>query len=447
MKTKVRFAPSPTGFMHLGNARMAVLNYFLAKNLNGEFILRIDDTDINRVKEEYVKAVFEDLTWLGISWNSTFKQSERLKIYSEFFEDLKNKNKIYPCYETKEELEYKKKLQLAKGKPPIYDRAALKLTQDDISKLEASGRKPHYRLKIDHTEIKWIDLIKGELSFNGSNLSDPVVIREDGSYLYILTSVLDDIQTEITHIIRGEDHVVNTALQIQMFQYLNAPIPKFAHLPLITSSTGSGFSKREGSLSLQDLRQQGIDPMAINNYLYSIGLSETNIIYNDITEISQNFDIQKYNKSSAKFDDNKLNKLNLYFISNYSFEIIFETVKEKLNISLNEKFWDIIKHNISNFQDIEKWYNVFYSNINTVPDNPEIIKIALNTIPNSEEWSSIIWSKWLSDIKTKTTLSGKNLFHPIRIALTGLTYGPEFKDIIDILGYEKTKERLENAIS
>ena len=294
MKKRIRFAPSPTGYLHLGNARMATLNNFLAIQENADYILRIDDTDFKRVKDEYIVAMKEDLKWLGISWVEEFKQSDRIATYDAFVNKLKQEGIVYACYETIEELDYKKKLQLAKGKPPIYDRSMLNLTQAEKEKYELEGRKPHYRLKITHENISWIDLIKGELHFKGENISDPVIIREDGSYLYILTSVLDDVDTNITHIIRGEDHVVNTALQIQMFKYLKAEIPYFAHLPLITNNEGEGFSKRSGALSLGSLRREGITPLALNNYLFALGLGEQNKFYSSVKEIAEVFNLQNY---------------------------------------------------------------------------------------------------------------------------------------------------------
>ena len=281
-KARVRFAPSPTGYLHLGNARMATLNCFLAKKIDADFVLRIDDTDIGRVKQEYIDGVHEDLKWLGISWDKEFKQSDRLDIYNNFLDKLKAENLVYPCYETPEELEYKKKLQIAMKRPPIYDREILNITDEQKAKYESEGRKPYYRLKISHTDIKWKDLIKGDIHFKGEHISDPVVLREDGSFLYLLTSVIDDIESDITHIIRGEDHVVNTAVQIQMFEYLKAPLPTFAHLPLITNNSGEGFSKRDGALSLRNLRSSGIHPMSINNYLFMLGLGERDKTYTSI---------------------------------------------------------------------------------------------------------------------------------------------------------------------
>ena len=445
MKKRIRFAPSPTGYLHLGNARMATLNNFLAIKENAEYILRIDDTDFKRVKDEYIVSLKEDLQWLGISWIEEFKQSSRIATYDAFVEKLKEEGIVYPCYETVEELDYKKKLQLAKGKPPIYDRSMLNLTDADKAKYESEGRKPHYRLKINHEDISWTDLIKGPLHFKGEHISDPVIIREDGSYLYILTSVLDDVEKKITHIIRGEDHVVNTALQIQIFKYLNAPIPEFAHLPLITNSEGEGFSKRSGALSLGTLRVEGITPIAINNYLFALGLGEQNKFYNSVQEIAEVFNLQNYNGAAAKFDESKLLKLNLLSLQNMEFKEIQDMVQAYLNLDITLDFWNIIKTNIEKFQDIAVWHNICYNNnLVTVCENKELIQHALNTIPSVFDENS--WATWLKDIKETSKLTGMALFHPLRLAFSGVEQGPEFKHLIVLIGKTRLEDRLKKCL-
>ncbi len=439
MNIKVRFAPSPTGYLHLGNIRMASLNYFLSTKLGGEFILRIDDTDFGRVKPEYIQGVREDLKWLGINWVQEFSQSQRLDIYTTFLQQLINENKVYECFESAEELEYKKKLQLAKGKPPIYDRAMLNLSAEQKQQYLNEGRKPYYRLKMEHRDIKWVDMIKGEISFRGQNISDPVLVREDGSFLYILTSVIDDIEKNITHIIRGEDHIVNTAVQIQMFEYLKAPLPSFAHLPLITNNQGEGFSKRDGALSIKSLRTQGIQPIALHNYLFGLGMGEQNKIYESIDEIAKDFDLSKYNGSAAKFDEAKLLKLNLHFLQNLSFDEIKNLTKKYLNLDIEQNFWDLIKLNIEKFEDIQKWHNICFTDI-AIQKN-ELTQIMLNTMPN-EDFNENSWSKWLESIKANTKLVGKDLFKAIRLNLSSIDYGPELKHLICIIGKDRIKKRL-----
>jgi glutamyl-tRNA synthetase len=439
MSIKVRFAPSPTGFIHLGNARMASLNYFLSTKLGGEYILRIDDTDFGRVKPEYIDGLREDLKWLGINWVQEFSQSNRLDIYNSFLQKLIGEGRVYECFESAEELEYKKKLQLAKGKPPIYDRAMLSLSQAQKAEYLKEGRKPYYRLKMEYKEIKWVDMIKGEISFRGENISDPVLVREDGSFLYILTSVIDDIEKNITHIIRGEDHIVNTAVQIQMFEYLKAPLPSFAHLPLITNNQGEGFSKRDGALSIRGLRVEGMQPMALHNYLFALGMGEQNKIYESIEEIAKDFDMSKYNGSAAKFDEAKLLKLNLHFLQKLSFEEIKNLTLKYLNLNIEENFWNLIKFNIEKFNDIQNWYNICYNEITTLSNS--LKEIMLNTIPQ-EDFVDTTWSKWLEAIKANTSLVGKDLFKSIRLNLSGREDGPELKHLICIIGKDLLKKRL-----
>ncbi|MFL1780640.1 Glutamine--tRNA ligase [Candidatus Hepatincolaceae symbiont of Richtersius coronifer] len=453
MTIKVRFAPSPTGYLHLGNARMAVLNYLLALSLKGAYLLRIDDTDFKRVKPEYIEGVKEDLAWLGIKWQEEFKQSDRLDVYNQFLENLKANQRVYACYESNEELEYKRKLQLAKGHPPIYDRSMLNITAKQKLDYEKEGRRPYFRLKLEHTEIKWQDLIKGEISFKGENISDPIVVREDGSFLYILTSVIDDVEKQITHIIRGEDHVVNTAIQIQMFKFLKAALPVFAHLPLITSSDGEGFSKRDGSLSLRSLRQQGMIPLAIANYLFSVGLGERNKIYQNLEEISQDFLLSNYNTATTKFDEGKLLKINLHLLQGLPFDDIQNKAKSLLKLDINEKFWQLIKNNITKFADIKDWYIACYGDLSKLASlstnaeiNSNLLHIALQTFPHNP-WDENTWNIWVDKIKLQTPLKGKELFKPLRKAISGNDDGPELKFLILLIGPEKIKQRLEQACS
>ncbi len=434
----VRFAPSPTGYLHLGNARMALLNHFLAKKLGGIYILRIDDTDQPRVKEEYIEGIKEDLRWLDIEWQFEFKQSERLDVYSNFMKKLLEDGKIYECYESAEELEYKKKIQSSLGKPPIYDRSMLKLTEAQRQDYIKNGKKPHYRFKMEHKEIAWSDLVKEDILFKGENISDPVVIREDGSFLYILTSVLDDIEKNITHIIRGEDHIVNTAVQIQMFNYLGAVLPVFAHLPLITNNKGEGFSKRDGALSLRGLREKGIHPLAISNYLFALGLGEQNRVFSSNKEIAEIFDLSKYNSAAAQFDEAKLLKFNLHILQSLSFSEIGALVKKILNLDIDISFWEAVKDNIVEFKDIKTWFNIFHDdNLKTISLNDDLIRIAINTIPY-EPFNDNTWNIWLEEIKAKSNLKGKDLYKPLRLAFSGMENGPEFKHIIKMI----TKERL-----
>ena len=329
---KVRFAPSPTGWMHIGNTRTAVFNWLLAKKLGGEFMLRIDDTDVARSKQEYEDAIRDILTWLGLTWSEEARQSARIKRYDEVVAKLKQEGRIYACYETAEELEVMRKKLMAQGRPPIYDRGALKLTKEDIARYEAEGRRPHYRFKLVDGTIEWNDLIRGKISYDASNLADPVIIREDGSYLYHLPSVIDDVDFGITHIVRGEDHVTNTASQIQMFEALGGKVPEFAHLPLLTGKEGK-LSKRLGSLGVRELRADGVENMAICSFLAKLGTSEAIEPYFDLQTLANSLDFNKIGRSQPKFDEEELKIFNHKFVR----QLNYERVADRVNVA--KDFW------------------------------------------------------------------------------------------------------------
>lgn len=448
MTYKVRFAPSPTGYMHLGNARMAIFNFLLAQQVNADYILRIDDTDDTKVKQDYIDAIKEDLNWLGIKWDITFQQSHRMELYNQFLDKLKIENLVYPCYETKEELLYNKKLQLSMGKPPIYDRKMLFLTHEKEQQYLKEGRKPYYRLKINHENIRWHDLVKGELQFHGMHISDPVVVREDGRFLYLLTSVLDDIEYNISHIIRGEDHVVNTAIQLQIMQYLkHHTLPKFAHLPLITNEKGAGLAKRDGSLSIRQLQQEGFTALAIFNYLTSIGLAEDNQIYDNISQLVQDFNLEKYNSSAVQFDQNKLYKFNLFFIKNMDFNNIAQQARQWLDIDISQEFWQCIKDNIHNFQDIKTWFDICYSNqinLNEQYADKNLAQLLFEYFP--DQLTSTTIKDWLEQIKKLSSLKGKQLFIAIRYIISEREDGPELTNLILNIDYDVLKNRIKQVL-
>ena len=310
----VRFAPSPTGLLHVGNARVALINWLFAKANGGGFILRLDDTDLERSRPEYVTAIEEDLSWLGLAWDRREFQSKRLERYAAAAGALKAAGRLYPCWETAEELEYKRKRQMALGKPPVYDRSALALSPDAIAKLEAEGRKPHWRFKLMHEEVRWDDLVRGPSHYHGANLSDPVLIRGDGSFLYTMPSVVDDMEFGVSHIVRGEDHVTNTAPQIQLFQALGGTPPAFAHLPLLTGAGGEGLSKRLGSGSLGELRGQGVEAMALNSLLAKLGSSDAIEIRHSLDDLAREFAWDKFGRGTPKFELIRLQKFNVLII-------------------------------------------------------------------------------------------------------------------------------------
>ncbi len=431
---KCRFAPSPTGLLHVGNARSAILNWAYAKKNNGKFVLRIDDTDQSRSTKEFENKIKENLSWLGLNWDQTFNQSDRFDLYNAKIAKLKNDGRLYPCFETAEELSLKKKSLLSSGKPPIYDRSSLKSSKDEINEKINSGLKPHWRFKLEENLINWDDLIKGEVKFDPQYLSDPILIREDGSLLYHLPSVIDDIQEEVTHIIRGEDHISNTAFHIQIFKALEANLPQFAHHPFLTDQEGKGFGKRIGSLSIDNLKIEGYEEVSIINYLMNIGSSEDIKPETTIDSIIKNFDIKNISNSSAKFSGNVLKSLNSDVLKNYN----YEEINSKIELSNNKvdlkKLWIFAQNNIEFLKDIENWLKTLDVVIEIenydIPDT--LIKAAIESIPD-EPFSYDTWDSWTKSIIVKTGLKGRNLFMPLRLILTGKDKGPELKNFLPLL--------------
>ena len=439
---KVRFAPSPTGYLHIGNFRTALVNFLFSRKQNGHFMLRIDDTDEERSSLEYENGIKEDLKWMGINWDSIEKQSSRLSNYDKAFEILLDKKRAYPCFETGDELSLKRKSQLSSGKPPIYDRSALRLSDSDIASLKSEGKRPHYRFLLKHSDVIWHDLIKGESKYNMSNLSDPVIIREDGRVIYTLASVVDDIDFEVTDILRGEDHTTNSAAQIQLFEALGSLAPRLGHLSLLTDISGSGLSKRLGSLSLRDLKKEGFQPLAIASLLSRIGTSDSTEISTELNEIITNFDINKFGKSKPKFDKVELSALNSKFFQLIDFENIFDDLK-KINIHITKEFWYLIRGNINTLNDVNFWWNIVYGNIKTIKDSEEFTNLAIKTLPK-KDFDKNTWSTWTSLIMKESGRKGKDLFKPLRLCLTGQSNGPEMASLVFIMGRDKVIERLSN---
>ena len=431
---KCRFAPSPTGLLHVGNVRSALLNWAYAKKNNGKFILRIDDTDQSRSTKEFENKIKENLTWLGVRWDKTFNQSDRIDNYKLKIEKLKNDGRLYPCFETSEELSLKKKSLLSSGKPPIYDRSSLLLNDEVIDQKIKSGQKPHWRFKLNDSIIEWNDLIKGKVKFDPKNLSDPILIREDGSLLYHLPSVIDDIEEEISHIIRGEDHISNTAFHIQMFEALNDSIPKFAHHPFLTDQEGKGFGKRLRSLSIENLKAEGYEDVSIINYLINIGSSEDIKPETISDKIVENFDIKNISTSSAKFSEVVLKSLNADILKNYKFEQVSNRINF-INSDIDlEKLWIFSHNNIFFIKDIIVWSKIIGKMIDISAHNitEDFIKTAVESIPD-EPFNYDSWDIWTKSISEKTGLNGKNLFMPLRLILTGQDKGPELKNFLPLL--------------
>jgi len=431
---KVRFAPSPTGFMHIGNTRTALFNWLWAKKLGGSFMLRIDDTDKLRSKKEYENVIRDNLHWLGLEWNEEARQSARFDRYNEVTEQLKAAGRIYACYETPEELEFKRKRLMNKGLPPIYDRQALSYTEEDIAKFKAEGRRPHYRFKLLPGEIRWNDIVRGEVKYDASNLSDPIIIREDGSFLYHLPSVIDDVDFKITHIVRGEDHVTNTASQVQMFEALGGQVPVFAHLPLLTGKEGK-LSKRLGSLGVNELREQGIEAMAISSFLARLGTSDAIEPFYDLESLASALDFSKIGRAQPKFDEEELKHFNTKLVHTMP----FKNVADRLGVS--EDFWNIVRANLNTVDDIHNWEQVCNQQVVPVIEDKELTDKAADILP-PEPWNEETFSTLMNELKSISGKKGKELFHPIRKALTAQDNGPELKLLLPLIGREKAIKRL-----
>ncbi|MBP9752350.1 MAG: glutamate--tRNA ligase [Proteobacteria bacterium] len=450
MSVRVRFAPSPTGYLHIGNARAALINWLFAKSRGGEFILRQDDTDLERSKQEYADAVISDLKWLGLDHDIFFKQSDRFDRYNEVRDELIKKGRIYPCFETPEELDYKRKRLLAKGLPPIYDRAALSLTSEEIETLLQEGKKPHWRFKLNPGVIAWDDHVRGRVEFKGEDLSDPVLIRADGAYLYTLTSVIDDFDYKITHIIRGEDHVTNTATQIQIFEALNGGTPfaiDFAHTTLLLGEDGSPLSKRLGSLSLHSLRDLGIEPMAINCLLARLGTSLPIEPKLTLEELADGFGLNIFSRTPPRFSENDLKTLNHKLYHLMPFQNIQDTLKKIGILKISEPIWTLLHDNISDLFELKAWEDILFGTITKKHDiDQNYLETAFLNLPK-EPWDESTWKIWTDVLKELTGKKGKELFMPLRQTLTGMDHGPEMKEIILLMGYNLVCTRLKSLIT
>lgn len=441
MTTVTRFAPSPTGLLHVGNARTALINWLYARKTGGKFLLRIDDTDVERSKPEFTAAIEEDLTWLGLAWDERFRQAERLDVYREAFGRLRAAKRIYPCYETPEELEAKRKRQLARRMPPVYDRAALKLSQADRNKLESEGRKPHWRFLLDHESVVWTDKVHGEISFDTASVSDPVLIRSDGQPLYSFTSVVDDIAFAVTDIIRGDDHIANSAAQVQIFRALGAEPPAFGHLPLLSDASGAGLSKRLGSLSLGQLREDGIEAMAVNSLLAKLGTSDAVEPRTELSELVIEFDFSKFSVAGPKFDPDELERLNARLLHEFSFAQARERLAEVGLGDSNENFWNAVRGNLARISDARSWWEVCHGSV-----APEIVDSgftakAAELLP-PEPWDGETWKAWTGALAQATGAKGRALYKPLRLALTGREHGPEMQDLLPMIGRDRARARL-----
>jgi glutamyl-tRNA synthetase len=440
----VRFAPSPTGHIHIGNARTALLNFLFAKKKHGEFILRFDDTDVERSKEEFTQAIEVDLAWLGIVPDVVLRQSGRVALYRAAAKKLREAGRLYPCYETAAELDRKRRRQQARGLPPIYDRAALALSGPERARLEAEGRRPHWRFKLDQEIVRWSDLVRGESRIDCASLSDPVLLREDGTYLYTLPSVVDDIEQKITHIIRGEDHVTNTAVQMQLFEVLagTGRLPSFAHHNLLSSARGEALSKRSGALSIGALRDSGIESLAVATAAVLIGSSLALHPVGSLDELAASLDLAKLSRTVARFDPAELAALSGRTLHGLSFDTVRERLKAYDIAGHKAKpFWLATRGNLSTFLDVVDWWRVVEGEIAPVIEEAEFLTVARESLPG-EPWDETVWANWTKALQVATGRKGKALFHPLRLALTGRDNGPELAALLPLIGKTKAAARL-----
>jgi glutamyl-tRNA synthetase len=441
MTVKTRFAPSPTGRLHVGNVRTALFNYLFTRREGGTFLLRLDDTDPERSTEAFANAIVEDLAWLGLAADERARQSDRLARYDAAAEKLKAAGHLYPCYETPEELERKRRLQRARNQPPVYDRAALRLSDAERRKLEAEGRRPHWRFRLDLERIGWTDLVRGEVSIDLASLSDPVLIRADGSYLYTLPSVVDDMELGVTHIIRGEDHVTNTAAQIEIFQALGGTPPTFAHHPLLVAADGSALSKRLGSLAVTDLREEGIEPMAILSLLAKLGTSDAVEPAADFDGLAGTFDFAKLGRAPARFDPAELKALNARLLHETPYEAVADRLAA-MGVEGGAAFWETVRPNVTKLDDARDWWRVVNGPVTPVmaAEDGKLFEAAARLLP--EEIDAGTWAVWTGALKTETGRKGRALFMPLRLALTGLDHGPEMARLLPLIGAGRARRRL-----
>jgi glutamyl-tRNA synthetase len=439
MTVKVRFAPSPTGRLHVGNIRTALINWLYARRQGGAFVLRIDDTDLERSTAEYESGIETDLTWLGMNWDERFNQSTRFERYDEATARLKASGRLYPAYETSDDLDRRRKVQLSRGQPPIYDRAALKLSDAERAALEAEGRKPHWRFRLDGKRVKWNDLARGECEVDTTSMSDPVLIREDGAYLYTLPSVVDDVDMGITHVLRGEDHVTNTGVQIEIFEALGAPIPTFSHTPLLVGADGEALSKRLGSLSILMLRDDGFEPLAVLSHLARMGTSDTLEAASSVQELIDAFDFGKTGRAPPRYDQADLERINAQVLHAMPYAGA-QARLAALDADLGEAFWLAIRGNLAKFADVAGWAKVVAGPIAPVVEDAGFLAQALELLPETLEADS--WQAWAAAIKDKTGAKGRALFMPLRQALTGQSHGPEMGPLLTLIGREKAARRL-----
>nr|WP_170540583.1 glutamate--tRNA ligase [Ruegeria arenilitoris] len=433
--TTTRFAPSPTGYIHVGNLRTALMNYLIARKAGGTFILRIDDTDPERSKEEYVDAIKQDLEWLGLHWDRVERQSDRLDRYAEAADKLREIGRFYEAFETPTELDLKRKKQLNMGKPPVYDRAALNLSEAEKEALRSERGNGVWRFKLDHERIEWTDGILGDVSIDAASVSDPVLIRGDGQVLYTLASVVDDTEMGVTDVVRGADHVTNTATQIQIIKALGGTVPRFAHHSLLTGPQGEALSKRLGTLALRDLREQGVQPMALLSLMARLGSSDPVELRSDMAELIEGFDVTRFGSAPTKFDVQDLFPLTARYLQTLPLEQVADAVAAAgVPDELAEPFWMMARENITTLNDLKGWWELCRDGAEPLIDDEdrEFVAQAMELLPEGP-FDGETWGKWTAAVKEATGRKGKGLFMPLRKALTGMERGPEMATFLPLL--------------
>ncbi len=445
---KLRFAPSPTGLLHVGNARQAVANVLHAKRHGAGFVLRIDDTDATRSREEHVQGIQQDLRWLGLEWDQLVRQSERIDRYETAATRLKQIGRLYPCFESEEELRVKREMRIRQHRPPVYDRAMLKLTPEQRAQAEANGKQPYWRFRLSDREMSWDDLVLGRIAVKLPSVSDPVLIRADGTVLYTFASVVDDLELGITHVLRGEDHVTNTGVQLDIIEALGGRPDRFtfAHLPLLLDEAGGKLSKRFEGLSLRALRHDGIDPTALVAYLARLGTSDDPQPLS-LGELAPSYDVRHVSKSAARFDMRQLLALNRRTMHHMP----FEQVRDRLPEGATESFWNAVRGNVDMLSEMRHWWDVVGGSIVPPVQEDEVAFLlqAMDLLPDAAEtpWDDTTWGTWTAALREASGRTGKALFHPLRLALTAEEKGPELRDLLPLMGHERVAGRLRLAAS
>ena len=445
MSIRTRFAPSPTGLLHVGNARAALFCFLFAKKHDGQFVLRLDDTDTERSTQDFADAIQADLDWLGLTWDETARQSDRFERYDAAFDTLVAQGHVYACYETPDELERKRKRQLARGKPPVYDRAGLGLSADEKAALEAEGRAPHWRFKLSGNQVGWHDLVRGEQKIDTSSVSDPVIRRADGTWLYTLPSVVDDLDMNISHVIRGEDHVTNTAAQVELIAALGGTVPEFAHFSLMLGADGSGLSKRLGSLALAELRDSGLEPISLNAHIARLGTADPVVPAQTMQEIIDGFDMARLGRAPARFDPEDVVRLNARILHETPYAAVADRLAE-IGAPTQAEFWEAMRGNIEKFADMQNIMALINGPVTPVveADDADYVAQARALLPDAP-LDTQSWSVWTGRLKEETGRKGRGLFMPLRMALTGQSHGPEMQHLLYHIGYDEAVARLEAA--